>query len=667
MSWFVRSRKHSFIETLTPVEKRPNIVQKMIAAYTGKSRQAQMGELTATQEVVEVSPEEQKANRNIAVGVGSFMAIAIGKVMAPVLILVGAGGLIYLQLPLVKISITDLVERREVSSLIIYPLLLGGSLIGGLLLEAAIGITTFELARKLLARSRNNSRKNLVNIMGEQPRFAYLMVDGAEVRVRFDEIGLNDVIIIGAGQTIPIDGVIVQGNASIDQHALTGESQPAEKEVGDDVLAATIVLGGKIFVRVVKTGDETVAAKIGEVLNNSADFELSTISRSDKIIDQTLLPTLGLSVLAVPVAGVAGFIGVLLSSFGYNLRILSPISMLNFLQIASDKGVLIKDGQIFEELNKVDTFIFDKTGTLTLEQPTVAEVHTFGAVSAEDVLALAAAAEDRQTHPIAKAILQAAAERNLTPPDIEEATYELGYGLKVNVNDDTIRVGSHRFMRIEGVTLPTALKVLQTNAHARGDSLVMVAQNDVLIGAIELHPTIRPEAHAIINDLKQRGMHTIIISGDHEEPTRRLAEELGTDTFFANTLPENKAMHVEQLQSMGRTVCFVGDGINDSIALRKADVSISLRGATSAATDTAQIIFMSANLTQLPELLDLGQQFDDNMDMNLAWSIIPGVAMIGGIFIFHISLLSVVGLMNAGLAAGVVNAMLPLWKANQDV
>lgn len=641
-------------------------LKRGVAAFSGQQRRQHLEELATSQATIEVSEAEQAANRSLTIALGSLTTIAISKLGFPILIAVGAAGVVYLNLPFIKASYVDLVKHRKLNSLILYPLLVSGAFMSGLWFEAAVSMATFALARKLLARTRTHSRNQLVNIMGEQPRYAWVTINGTEVRLPFEQITVGDVIVIGAGEMIPIDGVIVTGNASIDQHALTGESQPAEKGTGEEVLAATVVLAGKIFVRVVKTGNETVAAKIGEILNNSADFELSALSRSDRIIDDTLLPTLALSVVAIPVAGLGGFMGVLLASFGYNLRILSPISMLNFLQIAADKGILIKDGQIFEQLNTVDTFVFDKTGTLTLEQPAVAEVHTFGKVSADGVLALAAAAENRQSHPIAKAILAAAVERNLTPPAIEEATYELGYGIKVGINGDTIRVGSDRFMQMEAVVLPTTLEALQKSAHAQGYSLVIVAQNNQPIGAIELRPTIRPEARMIVEDLKRRGMHTVIISGDQEEPTCKLAMELGIDTFFANTLPENKALHVEQLQSLGKTVCFVGDGINDAIALRKANVSISLRGATTAATDTAQIIFMNANLAQLPDLLDLGQRFGKNMDMNLAWSIIPGVVMIGGIFIFHASFLSVIGLMNAGLAVGVANAMLPLWQMDRE-
>lgn len=668
--WFGQSRekRQSLIKALQVQDKKTqqSLWQTAVSAFTGRQRQQQLETLNPEAIAPQISDAERQANQNLAISLGSMAAIIVGNLGFPVLVSVGAAGIIYLQLPFVKQCYIDLVQEQKLNSLILYPLLVSGSLIGGLWFEASVGITAFQFARKLLAKTRHQSRQNLSNIMATQPHFAWVLVDGVEIRLPFAQIETGDVIVIGAGQTVPIDGIIVDGIASIDQHALTGESQPVEKETGDEVLAATTVLSGKIFVRVTKAGNETVAAKIGEILNNSADFELTAMSRSDKIIDDTLMPTLILSVVAFPIAGVGGSMGVLLASFGYNLRLLGPISMLNFLQIFSDRGVLVKDGRSLEALASIDTIIFDKTGTLTLEQPHVANIHTFGQLTATEVLSYAAAAEDRQSHPIAKAILAEAKTRQLVPPPLDNASYEVGYGLKVTIQGGTLCVGSDRFMALEGVTLPATAYALQEQCQGQGYSLVMVALNQKLVGAIEIHPTIRPEAAAIVANLKARGLHMVIISGDQEEPTRRLAQELAIDTFFANTLPENKATLVEQLQSSGKTVCFVGDGINDAIALRQANVSVSLRGAASVATDTAQIVFMDGDLVQLPPLLDLGQKFERNMDMNLAWSIIPGVVMLGGIFIFHASFLSVVSLMNLGLGAGVVNAMLPLWQVSKQ-
>jgi Cu2+-exporting ATPase len=195
---------------------------------------------------------------------------------------------------------------------------------------------------------------------------------------------------------------------------------------------------------------------------------------------------------------------------------------------------------------------------------------------------------------------------------------------------------------------------------------VLVAIDNGVVGAIELEPTILPEARSVIQALRKRNVEIYVISGDHEEPTRALANALGIDSYFANVLPEDKAKHVERLQSLGRNVCFVGDGINDSIALKKAQVSVSLRGATTVATDTAQVVLMGATLEQLPNLFTLSRQFDTNMKVGLAASIIPCFCIIGGVFIVHLSLLGSVLIYNAGLLTGIGVAMMPLLQSRAD-
>lgn len=670
------SKKHQQGSLMTILSTKQNVnklhrpvfhnVQSTLKTYlsmwTNTKRQQQMQEIVGKNKSLTISPEVRQANQFLTLSFSALLALIVGNIGAPVFSLLGIVLVTYLHWDPIKISILDLTRYKKINPLIIYIPLLMGTFIGGLYLEAAVGMFTYALTNKLLAITRNHSHKELVNIMGTQPRAVWALVNGVEVNIPFEDIHTGDVVVIGAGQTIPIDGAIIQGVASIDQQCLTGEAQPIEKEVGDSVMAATTVLSGKIFIEVEKTGTETVAAQIGEVLNNSAEFESSALSRSDKIMGAATLPTLGLSSIGTFLAGVQGGMGILLASFGYNLRILSPLSMLNFLHIASHNGILIKDGRSFEQLGQIDTVVFDKTGTLTLEQPHVAQVHILGDLSADDVLRYAAAAEERQTHPIAKAILAAAHERALDMPTIDTASYELGYGLKVAIDNHMVHVGSDRFMTLEQIELSPTAYELQHACHAQGYSLVMVAVNYTLVGAIELHPTIRPEAKQVIRELKNANLDLYIISGDQEEPTRKLAHELGIENYFANILPEHKANHVTQLQESGRSVCFVGDGINDAIALRAADVSISLSGATAAATDTAQIVLMNADLAQFPMLLQMAHYFKRNMDMNIALSIIPGVVMIGGVFILKMSLLSAIGLMNFGLAVGVVNALSPQWR-----
>jgi len=304
--------------------------------------------------------------------------------------------------------------------------------------------------------------------------------------------------------------------------------------------------------------------------------------------------------------------------------------------------------------------VFDKTGTLTLEQPTVSRIFCCNGVNEADILRYAAAAEAKQSHPIARAILQAAHDHQLDLPLLVDAEYKVGYGLKAQAAGRTTVVGSLRLMTLEGFALPPELIDQQAASHALGHSLVLVAIDGEVVGAIELQPTIRPEAHAVIQDLHQRGLATVIISGDHDAPTRRLAAELGIDRYFAEVLPEDKANLVMQLQEEGHKVCFVGDGINEAIALKTANVAVSLRGATTIATDMAEIVLMDGALGQLPTLFALTDDFAANMRTNLLAATIPGVLGIAGTLLFGWGITTSVILSQVNIPVGIYNALQPL-------
>ena len=465
---------------------------------------------------------------------------------------------------------------------------------------------------------------------------------------------------------IPVDGIITAGSASIDQHKLTGESQLAEKGAGEEVFASTVVLAGRIHIQTKKTGKQTVAMQIGEILNQTADFKSSIQSRGEVIADRLTLPTMGVSLAFLPLFGLSSALAVLTNMFGYKMRLFGPASMLTFLNIASEHGILIKDGRSLELLSEIDTIVFDKTGTLTLEVPTVSKIHSCHGVSESEVLKYAAAAEDGQSHPIARAILAHAAKERVKWPKTLNARYQVGYGIQVDLPDRVIHVGSYKFMATEGITIPPAIANVQENCHQQGDSVVMVAFDKQLVGAIELQATVRPETKQIINELRQRNMSLVIISGDHEAPTKRLAQTLGVDDYFANTLPENKANLVEKLQNEGRAVCFVGDGINDSIALKKANVSVSLRGATSIATDSAQIVLMDGTLNKLCEMFYIVEEFEANMKNNLLISTIPSATSIAGIALFHWGILTGILIATGTLFTGIANATWPLIKYRRE-
>ena len=363
--------------------------------------------------------------------------------------------------------------------------------------------------------------------------------------------------------------------------------------------------------------------------------------------------------------GPAGAVAVLNSDLGTGIRMAAPLAMLSSLSVCAHKGILVKDGRALEQMNEVDTVIFDKTGTLTHERPEVSRIIATAGVSRERVLQLAAAAERKFHHPIALAILHRAEELGLDLPPHDDTHYKVGYGITVHVEGQAIHVGSKRFIELEQIAIPGAVQAAIEEAHRDGSSMVLVGVAGELTGAIELKAAVRPEAREIVCGLRDRGInHVAIISGDHDAPTRKLAEFLGMDRYFAQVLPADKAQIVERLQKEGRKVCFVGDGINDSIALKKADVSVSLRGASTIATDTAHVIFLDGGLSKLCELRDIAQNL--NRNVNRSWSMIvaPNVSNVIGVFTMGFGIMSSVLTNNVSALAALANGLLPLRRVS---
>lgn len=537
----------------------------------------------------------------------------------------------------------------------------GAILSGSPIFTLALSLNIFlaNYAQRLMRQVREDAKGSMVDVFKQQPSAAWVLIDGVEMETSVESLRAGDVVVVNAGETIAIDGRIVEGLASIDQHILTGEAQPAEKGPGDEVFALTLVAAGRIQIVVEKTGEATTAAQIGQILNQTMNFKTEMQLWAESLADKSVVPTLAVAAIALPfVPGISW--ALLVAHPKYKGTVATYINILSYLEVTAKQGILIKNGRVLELLNQVDTVVFDKTGTLTETQPHVGQVHAWSGYSADEILIYAAAAEYRQTHPLAQAILQAAQSRSLPIPAIEEAAYKVGYGLTVVVNGATVRVGSLRFMDDEQLTLPVALTATTSAAHQQGHSLIFVAVDTQVVGAIELEPTVRPEAKAIIQGLRARGIkHTYIISGDHEAPTRKLAHDLEIDHYFAETLPEDKANLIEQLQQAGKIVCYVGDGINDAIALKKAAVSISLQGASSVATDTAQVILMDQSLNKLCDLFDLAADFQKNMRKTFGLVVVPHLLSLFGLLFLHFGLFSVIILCQLGLGIGVGNALLP--------
>ncbi len=661
-----------------------------VGVYTGRRTYKESGQLIKKESRLPVSKDQntiisheenrdeidKELNKNLNISLVSLGLAIVGPFVFPPLTILCVPLFIWGSLSIIKDAYRSVFIEHRIRFSVLDTIFFTGIIINGSFFAGSLALLMYAIGRKVLRKTEDHSKLNLSELFGvQQGCSVWLVKEGVEIKVPLETLKKGDTIVMNAGEMIPADGVIVDGFASVDQHILTGEAQPVEKETNDRVFSSTFVLSGRILLQIEKTGTETVTAQIGKMLLNTADFRKSIQSRGDKMADQSASPTLLMSLATLPTLGTTSSVTMMNSCFGIYIRSLAPISMLVYLSIASRAGILIKDGRSLEFLKEVDTVIFDKTGTLTLEEPQIGKIYTYNGFSENEVLMFAAAAEHYQTHPIARAILQAAHKHDFQPLEIEEAKYEVGYGIKVylsdrknaSINNQAIRVGSLRFMEMEGIAISDEIKSSYEYGYRQGYSFVYVAVDDKICGTIELHATIRPEAKQIISQLHLRGITTYIISGDHKNPTKRLADELGIDHYFAEALPEHKADLVSQLQNEGKFVCFVGDGINDSIALRKANVSVSLQGASTIATNSAQIILMDESLNKLIVAFDIANHFDSNMKTNMLATIIPGLVTIAGVLFLHFTILDSVILNQMGFWTGMVNTALPLRTREKKV
>ncbi|MEN8221380.1 MAG: HAD-IC family P-type ATPase, partial [Pseudomonadota bacterium] len=403
----------------------------------------------------------QKVKKDFSFSIGLIGLSLIGTWWYPPLQLLSVAGVFYFFSPIFKNVFQDLKKRRITTNLLDSIMITGMIMMGYFFLTTVFTLTAL-LALKLRLQTENNSRQQLTNVFGQQPQSVWLMRDGIEVEVPLETVQKGDIVVVNAGEHIPVDGSITEGLATVDQHSLTGESQPVEKEVGDKVFAATLVLAGQLFIRVENAGQETITAKIGHILQNTQDFKDTLRLRGQQISDSFVGPTLLTSGLFIPLLGPNAALTVLFSGLGYNMKLFGPMSVLNFLHIMAKNGILIKDGRSMEMLQQVDTLVFDKTGTLTLEQPEVCHLYPIEPLNEETLLTYAAAAEYRQKHPIARAIIVAAEQRGLTLPAIDDAAYQVGYGIQVKLGETVVRVGSARFMQQEGISLPKEVESLPT-------------------------------------------------------------------------------------------------------------------------------------------------------------------------------------------------------------
>ena len=476
----------------------------------------------------------------------------------------------------------------------------------------------------LYLATKDRSRRMISDLFGKQADTGWLVTEAGETSVPIADLKVGDVVAVQAGDLIPVDGVVTAGAARVDQQMLTGEERPVELFPGERAFAGTQLISGRVLIRAERTGAETTAGRIVSILNQTTEYRLTSEIQAKKIADRSSPYHLAIGALVLPFIGLYRTAGLLLAMPTAEVLLFTgPIGMLGTLARAGEHGIAIMDGRTLEMLPEVDTVVFDKTGTLTEAVPTVDDIVCEPGIDEDSLLTWAAAAEHRQVHPLAIAIRDEAARRSLPLIEPEEADYSPSNGIQARIGAGLILVGSARYMDMMGVTLTEAAREAEAGARATGRPSLFVARDGQIAGTIVLRTNLRQEARGVIKALQARGLHVRILSGDGYAQTQAAALELGADGFDAEVLPNEKADVIHKLRAECRFVCFVGDGINDLVAMRAAQISIAVAGATTAANAVAGIVIYDGNLGHVVDSLKIGDLFRERMSESIMVAFVP--------------------------------------------
>ncbi len=489
-------------------------------------------------------------------------------------------------------------------------------------------ISVGEYIRELTAQ---RSHRAVMDLLGTVGHSAWAIRQGRKVQVSVEELKVGDIVVLYPGDLVPVDGTVVNGKALVDQKTLTGEPMPVVKSPGDTVYGSTVLSDGKLYVRAQRVGYDTKAGKIIHLIESAPRHDTRIENYASKFADQLVPPAFlaagAMLTLTRDTARTASF---LIVDFGTGIRVTAPTTILASMAVAARNGVLIKGGRSVEKLAEVDTVVFDKTGTLTRGDPGVVDVISLNSLFAsEDILRFAAAAEMRLKHPAARAIVRRAEELRLAIPDRGESQHFLGSGVRADIGEQVVHVGNARLMHQVGVSIPKAAWHAE-HIHGREESLVFVALDDDVIGVIAYADPIRPESRAVVEALRALGIRDILmVTGDHRHAAIAVASELGIDDCYAEVLPQQKADIIQDLQTSGRTVAVIGDGVNDSPAFAYADIAVCLDQGADAAKQAAGVILMRDTLWELPLAVEIAREAMVLVRQNYQLTVIPCVGALG--------------------------------------
>jgi Zn2+/Cd2+-exporting ATPase len=510
-----------------------------------------------------------------------------------------------------------------------------GSLAIGEYWEGAAVSFLFTLGAFLEGKTLEKTRDSIRSLLALSPVEAAVLRDGKEVRIHPDEVQPGESVIVRPGEKIPVDGIVLQGKASVDQASITGESVPVEKGKEDSVFSGTIVQFGYLEVQAERVGEDTTFSRIVQFVEDAQESKAPT----QRFIERfATFYTPGILILAAILFLVTRDIPLTLTLLVIScpgaLVIAAPVTIVSGIGNAARKGVLIKGGNTLEQISRIDVVAFDKTGTLTEGKPQVVSVKSVSGVD-EDLLLLAARAERRSEHHLARAIVTEAAKRGLPVAAEAEGDFQSypGKGIEASFDGFVVIVGNRLLMQEKQFSIPDSLQAYIEGEEALGRTLMYVASEHSVLGCIAVADPLRAEAKKLMDQLKRAGVKQVVmLTGDNEPTARAAAEQLGITEYRANLLPEHKVDRVRALQAEGYRVMMVGDGVNDAPVLAAADAGIAIGDTgTDIAMETADIILSSGKLERIGYLFELSHAVMRVMKQNIVFAVAVAGMLVAGV------------------------------------
>ena len=509
-------------------------------------------------------------------------------------------------LPLLYLSVWRLIHNKGISkissALLITIAMIAALLIGDLFAAGEVAFI-MEIGAILEDKTTERAKKGIRELASMVPENARVIRDGAELITPVSEVQKGDIVRVVPGETVPLDGVVIKGETSIDQSTMTGESLPVDKTVGDTVYSGTINRFGSIDIQVTKIGEDSSLQRLVKMVEDAENKQAPTQRIADKwaswLVPIASLIAVGAFLLTDDIVRA---VTVLVVFCPCALVLATPTAIVAGIGQATKHGVIIKSGEALEKMGSVDTIAFDKTGTLTHGTLQVSDIIPFNNMSKKELLRIAASAEARSEHPLGKAIVKKSAELGLTLTETGSFSMNAGKGITASVDGIGYRLGNETFMKESGVILEEKVSSLLSDYSSEGKGTVIVSSDDCVIGLITLSDVVRNESKDVISELREMDVRTVLLTGDRKETADHLASIIGIDEVRAELLPEDKVSSVESLRSNGK-VCMIGDGVNDAPSLKIADVGVAMGAmGSSIAVDAADVILMTDDISKVPYL-----------------------------------------------------------------